>query len=118
VPRSPDCSILTTWPREFAKYADSAERAEQKLFAAWLTQHALYFFQARSDKRSTIRVGHPDFTIFENGRTVFTGMKKARTQPSADQICCMDMLRDRGFTTVIAQSAVQAIELTKDFLGI
>jgi hypothetical protein len=69
-------------------------------------------------EESTIRVGHPDFTIFENGRIVFIGMKKAHTQPSADQICCMDMLRDRGFTTVIARSDVEAIELTKDFLGI
>src|SRR5258708_23543104 len=44
------------------------ERKEQKLFNAWLNikmrERALYCVNPRSDKATTIRIGHPDYTIF------------------------------------------------------
>jgi hypothetical protein len=63
-----------------ARYALKTERAEQKLFASWLTQRVFYFIQARADRRSTIRAGHPDFTILHSGRTLLLELKmSART---------------------------------------
>jgi hypothetical protein len=101
-----------------AKYATGVERAEQKIFSMWLTQRGLYFIQARADRKSTIRVGHPDFSIFRDGRTLFLEMKCPHAQPTKEQIQCINELRTAGFEAEIVRSAASAIETTKRYFGL
>lgn len=70
----------------------------QDPFAAWLTGQGIYFIQARRDRRSTIKVGHPDFSIFlPGGKTLFIETKRpgGKTRPS--QVACIEKLRAAGF---------------------
>jgi hypothetical protein len=101
-----------------ARYALKTERAEQKIFAAWLSRHEIYFITAQANRRSTIRVGHPDFSIFHGSRTLFLEMKAPHAQPSREQIQCLNELRTAGFSAEIVRSAASAIETTKGYFGL
>ena len=101
-----------------AKYAAGIERQDQKIFSAWLSQRGLYFIQARADRKSTIRIGHPDFSIFRDGRTLFLEMKCPHAQPSREQIQCLNALRSAGFEAEIVRSAASAIETTKRYFDL
>lgn len=94
-----------------------SERAEQKTFASWLGLRGLYYIQARTDKRSTIRVGHPDFSIFRAGRVLFVEMKGEGGRLSEEQEQCISELTSEGFQVVVAHSALEAILATRHFLG-
>jgi VRR-NUC domain len=94
------------------------ERAAQKLFGSWLSLRSVYFIQARSDKRSTIRVGHPDFSIFHAGKVMFIEMKSPSGQLSQEQNECRLGLSRQGFTVAVARGAAEAIAVTKEFFGI
>jgi VRR-NUC domain len=94
------------------------ERAAQKLFASWLSLRSIYFIQARADKRSTIRAGHCDFSIFHAGKVLFIEMKGPGGRLSPDQETCIAELIEKGFSVVVAHSAVEAIASTKQFIGV
>ena len=55
-------------PGAAAKALVRREVKEQKLFNAWLNmkmrERKLYSVNPRSDKATTIRKGHPDYTVF------------------------------------------------------
>jgi hypothetical protein len=93
----------------------SLERRQQKLFASWLQYRELYYIQARSDKRSTIRVGHPDFTIFHNHKVLFIEMKSENGVLSTDQQECGLRLMKQGFVWLVCHNAREAIDQTKEF---
>lgn len=99
------------------KAEQRSERASQKTFASWLGLRGIYFIQARSDKRSTIRVGHPDFTIFARGRVLFVEMKSPTGRLSEEQQRCIAELTAEGFPVVIARNALEAILATRQFLA-
>jgi VRR-NUC domain len=94
------------------------ERAAQKLFASWLSLRSIYFIQARADKRSTIRVGHPDFSVFRDGKVLFIEMKGDGGQLSQEQEQRIGELLDQGFRVALAYSAIEAIQVTREFLGV
>src|ERR1700752_2080504 len=92
-------------PLEQAKVLASERRAiarceldEQKQFAAILRklkkQGALHYVWPGGDKRSTIQIGHPDFSIwFPRGQTALLefklpGGKFSPEQEQPDQISC------------------------------
>jgi hypothetical protein len=100
------------------RFASRTERAEAKLFAQWLTGRELLFIQARADRKSTIRVGWPDFTILGDGRTLLLEMKCPHVQPTKEQIRCVNALRSAGFCCEICRSAASAIETTKRFFSL
>ncbi len=91
------------------------ERRQQKLFVSWMQLVGLYYIQARADKRSTIRVGHPDFTIFHSQKVLLIEMKSDLGVLSVDQQECGLSLVNQGFVVLICRNASEAIDQTKEF---
>lgn len=97
------------------------EREEQKIFNTWLNvklaERKLYPINPRSDKASTIRRGHPDYTIFlPNARMLLLEMKVQGGILSADQIQCIGLLAELGCEVEIPHSAAQAINIVRKIL--
>jgi len=97
------------------------EREEQKIFNTWLNvklaERKLYPINPRSDKASTIRRGHPDYTIFlPNARVLLLEMKVQDGILSADQIQCIGLLAELGYEVEIPNSAAQAISVVRKIL--
>lgn len=100
-----------------AKSEARSERQSQRTFSSWLSLREIYFITPRSDKKSTIKPGHPDFTIFARGRVLFIEMKTSTGRLSDEQSQCVAELIAEGFTVVIARNALAAIVATRRFLG-
>ena len=115
-------------PEDLKEYDEKAmqaigrrEREEQKVFNTWLNnklaERKLYAINPRSDKASTIRVGHPDYTVFlPSARVLLLEMKVQGGVLSEDQTKCIELLSDLGYAVEIPQSAAQAISIVKGFL--
>jgi len=103
-----------------AKAIAKREREEQKIFNTWLnnrlTEHKLYAINPRSDKASTIRRGHPDYTIWLPNRMLLLEMKVDGGTLSQDQLKCIELLTELGYPVEIPWSAAQAIEIVERFL--
>jgi hypothetical protein len=102
-------------------YLKKREIQEQKIFNSWLNrqlaERKLYTINPRSDKASTIRRGHPDYTIFlPNARVLLLEMKVQDGILSADQIQCIGLLAELGYEVEIPHSAAQAINIVRKFL--
>lgn len=73
------------------RFIAKSEKVEQRRFTKWLKEERatgrLYFINPRSDKASTIEVGHPDYTIWlkDYPVTVFIEMKAAAGEISSEQ---------------------------------
>lgn len=108
--------------------AEATERAigrreieEQKIFNTWLNvkfaERKLYPINPRSDKASTIRRGHPDYTIFlPKARVLLLEMKVTGGQFSKDQLGCIELLHELGYRVEIPWNASEAIKVVKEFL--
>jgi hypothetical protein len=89
------------------------EIAEQKKFYGWLRrmrrQGKLWFINPRSDKRSTITVGHPDFSVWlPNGRTLLMEFKAPGGKRSPAQEEASTLLDSLGHPVLLIYSAEQA----------
>jgi VRR-NUC domain len=99
------------------------EIAEQKKFYGWLRKERkagrLYFLWPRSDKATTIQVGHPDFTVWlPNGRTLLMEFKAPGGKRSPAQEEASTLLDSLGHPVLLIYSAEQAqaiVELTITF---
>jgi hypothetical protein len=100
-----------------AKAEARSERQSQRTFSNWLSLRELYFITPRSDKRSTIKPGHPDFTILAGGRVLFIEMKTPAGRLRYEQEQCIAELIAKGFPVVIARNELEAIRATRQFLG-
>jgi len=97
------------------------ERQEQKIFNTWLNvkfaERKLYPINPRSDKASTIRAGHPDYTIFlPSARLLFLEMKVQGGVFSEEQTRCIHILSEFGFEIEIPHNASEAISIVRKFL--
>lgn len=86
---------------------------EQKQFAGILRrlkkQGELHYVWPRGDKRSTIQIGHPDFSIWlANGRTALFEFKLASGRFSVEQEETIVLLRNLGHHVCIVASALEA----------
>jgi VRR-NUC domain len=100
----------------------ATEIQEQKIFNAWLNrqlvERKLYPINPRSDKATTIRVGHPDYTLFlPQGKTLLLEMKAEGGKLRSEQIDCIELLSELGHRVEIPWSAAQAIDLVKASLS-
>ena len=112
-------------PAEQAKALAAERRAiarneivEQKKFAGWLrrerTAGRLYFLWPRSDKATTIQVGHPDFTIWlPNGRTLLMEFKAPGGTRSPAQEDAAALLAHLGHPVLLIYSAEQAQDVVR-----
>jgi hypothetical protein len=106
---------------DLAKKMHQREINEQKIFNAWLTmklrERKLYPINPRSDKATTIRVGHPDYTIFlPSAQMLLLEMKVGGGRLSPEQIECIERLLELGYTVKIPSDANEAIAEVRKFL--
>lgn len=97
------------------------ETREQKIFNNWLNlrlaEHKLWPVNPRSDKASTIRVGHPDYSLWlPGGKTLLLEMKVPGGTFSDPQLEAIGILAELGHKVQIPQSAYDAIEMVRKFL--
>ena len=99
-------------------FGQKSEKLVHHTFEAWLRLNEIPFIHSRMDKKSTIRVGWPDFSIFSEGKTVFVEFKQAGKQLTPEQMAVANELISKGFEVSVQFYAGQAIHWTKTALGI
>ena len=103
------------------RYVTRNERHEQRIFSNWLNiqlaERKLWPVNPRSDKASTIRRGHPDYTIFLPGpRVLLMEMKVEGGILSQFQLDAIAILAELGYTVHLPQNAADAIAIVQKFL--
>ena len=103
-----------------ARYIAEVEKTEQQLFNKWLKEQCvagkLYFVNARSDKPSTIRPGHPDYTIWIKDKVILIEMKVAGGKLSDEQQQAIWDLERLGHVVWITWNHHQAIAIVEHYL--
>lgn len=93
-----------------ARASVKLEREMHDQFAAWLRINGIPFIHARTDLRSTIQKGWPDFTIIFQGRALCIEFKMPNGKLSEAQTACIGTIwatGTRGFILTDSQSAIQ-----------
>lgn len=95
------------------------ERDMQREFLSWCAQQQPFIYEItpQSNRKSTIRVGHPDHSIFLPGaKALFVEMKTPEGRLSPEQAQRIDELRARDYRVVVAHNALEAIQAVKRHL--
>ena len=102
------------------RYAKRSETKERKQFEQWLEWHPeIVVCSARTDKRTTIKKGWPDFSLFcAPGLTLFLDFKSTGKTLDEDQQKVRDQLVAAGHTFLVPYSAGEAIREVKEFFRI
>ena len=107
--------------RAEARHAAEVEKLEQKIFLKYLKAQRdaqkLWFINPRSDRPSTIEPGHPDFTIWVEGRCFLIEMKAAGGKLSVAQENAISALQCLGHDVHIAWNAGQAERIVEFYLS-
>ena len=120
--RNPQLSV-DGWEKRSAVALPVAKRSrseleEQKVYHNWLLKNNVYVINPQSNKKSTIRKGHPDYTLFAYpNRVMMIEMKAPGQKPRPEQQACIDQLRTMNFVVMVVYSALEAIEVTRVWLG-
>lgn len=100
------------------KYAKREEAKQIQLpFAQWLGLHGIPYLQPRSDKKSGIRVGWPDFTVLYGGKAVAIECKWPGCKLRPEQEAVRADLEAAGVPYLVAYSAAEAIAFVKEHLN-
>jgi len=94
------------------------ELARQDRFAAWLTECGWLYLRANPAKKSCIRPGWPDFTIFHAGRVLLLEFKLEGETSSPPQAHVAALLERAGFSRLEVHTALEAIKITEQFFGL
>jgi len=99
------------------------ELDEQKEFAGYLrrlkNKRALHYVWPRGDKRSTIAIGHPDFSVwFKEGHSAFFEFKGERGKFSIEQEQTIELLQSLDHLVFVVASAEQAERIVTKLLSI
>jgi hypothetical protein len=117
-------------PHEQAKVLARERRAiarreldEQKLFAGFLRklkkQGRLHYVWPRGDKRSTIAIGHPDFSIWlPDRRTAFFEFKLASGKFSLEQEETIELLGRLGHPVCVVSNSLEAERMVSVLLDV
>lgn len=96
------------------------EVQQQKILNNWLNlrkaERRLWPINPRSDKATTIRQGHPDYSIWLPGRVLLMEMKVKGGILSQVQLDAIGLLAELGHEVHLPNSAHAAIRLVKQFL--
>ncbi len=109
------------WTRDESQLrgAQRQEIKEQNCFARWLDLHEWLYLRPRSDKKSTIRRGAADFSIYGRGDTLFIEFKATPgCKQSQDQIEFEQAVVGAGHTYRVVYSATEAIDVHQHFFGV
>lgn len=102
------------------EWARTEERRMHETFEQWLNLHRaeLYWDHSRMDRKTSNRVGHPDFVIQRAGKVVNVEFKAAGAVPTGAQKDVHAWLESTGNPIAVCRSAQEAIEFTRKELGI
>lgn len=102
-----------------AKETLRLEREDHAQFLQWLRLHNLPFIHARTDRKSSIQEGWPDFSIFgKDGRVLFVELKLPGKRLDPLQRETGNLLLQNGFPFRVAYSYAEAIAFAKESLSI
>lgn len=96
-----------------ARASVKLEREMHDQFSAWLRINGIPFIHARTDLRSTIQKGWPDFTVLWRGGAVCIEFKMPKGIISEEQRETMKRLQETGSIVVIFTNSQEAIHLVK-----
>jgi hypothetical protein len=76
---------------------------------AWLNKAEIPFEYSRTDKRTTGKLGQPDFAIYDKGRVLFVEVKMLGGKLRPEQDKRIKQLRDAGCQVVVAFSLEECV---------
>src|SRR5512143_1121005 len=86
-------------------------------FIAYLNKIGVPFRHDRMDKRTTTKVGEPDFAIYSNGRVLFVEVKRYGGKLRPEQVKRKKQLEDAGCRVVLAFSVEECVYAVMTWLG-
>lgn len=98
------------------KWAAGEERKLHALFAADMDRRGCLVIRGRTDRKSTIRKGWPDFTILRAGKVCCIEFKAKGGVLSDDQKECLADLERNGTPATVAWDLATAIDFVKAHL--
>jgi hypothetical protein len=108
----------TTAAEAQVKYDLRLEREDHRTFSKWCSLNGIYYLWSRTDKAVTIQVGHPDFSLFHKGLTLFIEFKRPGQKLSKEQEVARDRLTTQHFDFLVCYSAEEAIKKARWFFAI
>lgn len=107
-----------TRPVEDGACDRKAEKLIHHLFEAWLRLNGLAYVHSRMDKKSTIREGWPDFSVFgPGGKVAFVEIKLKGKELSVSQMEVMLELLRLGQPYQVCYTDAEAIVWTSERMG-
>lgn len=103
-----------TQPEADAKQERVAERKMHEQFEQWLRLNEIPYIHSRMDRKSTIREGWPDFSLFRHGVSCFIEFKVPGKLPEPKQKECINELMHNGFPVLVAYSVALAINFASE----
>ncbi len=87
-------------------------------FAAWLAFHEVEFIHSRTDQKSTIESGWPDFTCIKTGpdgitRACLVEFKNRTGKLRKDQVEVIDRHRGRNIPVIVTGDFLEACDFVK-----
>jgi hypothetical protein len=101
-----------TMAERVAKEEIRAERQLHNQFSGFLNRHGFFSVHADPTRKSTIRAGWPDYSVFKAGRVLFIEFKVGLNTLSTEQQSVVDGLKAGGFPVLITgdyQEAINAV---------
>ena len=105
-------------PEEAIKKANQrADIEEHKIFLNWCKLNGIPRVYSRPDRRTTIEVGWPDFSVFYGAVTLFFEFKVTTKLPR-DREITIGCLREVGFEVFEVDNAAEAIQISREVFGL
>jgi len=92
------------------------EKKLNELVCIDLRRRGAYVLVSRTDKKPTIRRGHPDLTVMHLGRSVCIELKARGGRLSADQRECIADLERAGVPVLVSYSFAESIQFAVNHL--
>ena len=93
------------------------EKDIHNAFIAWLNKSEVPFEYSRTDKRTTGKVGQPDFALYDRGRVLFVECKVMGGKLRPDQVKRKKQLESAGCEVVVAFSVEECVCAATLWLG-
>lgn len=101
-----------------ARASVKLEREMHDQFAAWLRINGIPFIHARTDRKSTIQEGWPDFTVIYQGLALCIEFKMPNGRLSDAQTTCIGTIWNTGTRGFILTDSKSAIDKTKEHFNL
>lgn len=116
IPTSEPADDRSTWWR-------GPENELHEVFATWLQHHEIEFVHARTDQKSTIEPGWPDFTCMKTGpdgisRVCMVEFKNRDGKLRKDQVKVIDRLQTHSLPVLVTGDFAEACDFVRTHLSI